>query len=98
MIPPHPKLGHVQRNKKQKTKKNPEKKNKKQKSPKTKTKRNKIDVKEILMKYMIFPFDIRYIFLCDHIVMPMIFGIVTGEGKGSKLIFFWPCNRDLRLC
>lgn len=41
------------------------------------------------MKYMIFPFDIRYIFFCDHIVMP-IFGIFTGEGKGSKLIFFWP--------
>lgn len=42
------------------------------------------------MKYMIFPFDIRYIFLCDHIVMPMIFGTFKGEGKESTLIFFWP--------
>lgn len=42
------------------------------------------------MKYMIFPFDIRYIFLCDHIVMPMIFGTFTGEGKEPKLIFFCP--------
>lgn len=42
------------------------------------------------MKYMIFPFDIRYIFLRDHIVMPMIFGTFKGEGKESKLIFFWP--------
>lgn len=42
------------------------------------------------MKYMIFPFDIRYIFFFVIILSCPYLAFSQGEGKGSKLIFFWP--------